>query len=108
LLKTSEGGEKDPFATHEAGEEVEGVEREVGQELWAGVSDFRLQSEAGFSRLPEGCRRTREGQARRLLAAQVSFNVCNPLSVGRRRSTHSTAVAGALGFGVDDAVFETL
>jgi len=48
--------------SHEVGEKVEGVEDQSGQNLRAGIPDFWLQSETGFSRLPKGVRGT--GEAR--------------------------------------------
>jgi hypothetical protein len=46
----------------QAGEETEGVEGKGGQDLRLGISDCGVQSETGFSRLPQGMCGTREAQ----------------------------------------------
>src|SRR5579872_720731 len=58
--------------------------------------DLRVQSETGFSRLPESVRSTGQTGQGRFLAAQVSLYTCNAMSVGGRESTDGAAVAWAL------------
>ena len=66
----------------EASEEAEGVEGQSRQDLQSGIPYCWLQSEAGFSRLPEGVRRAGEARRGQLLAAQVPGDICDTMSVG--------------------------
>ena len=66
-----------------AREESEGLEGESRQGLQFGFPHRRMQSEARFSRLPEGSCRKCEARSRQLLASQVSCNICDAVSLGQ-------------------------
>jgi hypothetical protein len=62
--------------------------------------------EAGFSRLPQGCRGARETRLREFLASQVQSDVCDAMPFGGCRSAHRPAMAWAQRHGEHDAIFE--
>jgi hypothetical protein len=92
----------------EAGEEPEGVEGKVGQDLQPCVSHRGMQPKARFSGLPEGCCRPRQARRGQLLAAQVPCDIRNAVSLGRGGPKDRAAVAGPLGYGIDHAVLEAV
>jgi hypothetical protein len=84
------------------------MESQGSQSVRSAVSDCQVQSEAGFSRLPQGMCGTRKARQRRLLASQVSVNLCDSMPLGGSGSKDSAAVARALRHGIHNAVSETI